>query len=79
MALLASGLCPICCTEPQLAGSPAASMYQYGAGAGIRCDTSVLVHVPAVILLVRGNPPAPGKRTLGAAAGVPRPVPKTCP
>lgn len=78
MALLASGLaaglCPICCTEPQLAGSPAASMYQYGAGAGIRCDTSVLV--PAVTLLVGEAPARREKKTLGGAAGVPRPVPK---
>jgi hypothetical protein len=78
---LAAGLCPICCTEPQVAGSPAASMYQYGACAGIRCDTSVLV--PAVTLLVRETPPARREKKrwpLGGAAGVPRPVPKAaCP
>lgn len=49
-------------------------MYQYGAGAGIRCDTSVLV--PAVTLLVGEAPARREKKTLGGAAGVPRPVPK---
>lgn len=71
---LAAGLCPICCTEPQLAGSPAASMYQYGAGAGIRCDTSVLV--PAVTLLVGETPQHREKRRWAALQGFPVQFPR---
>lgn len=71
---LAAGLCPICCTEPQLAGSPAASMYQYGAGAGIGCDTSVLV--PAATLSVGETPSAPGKRRWAALQGFPVQFPR---
>lgn len=53
-------------------------MYQYGAGAGNVTRLSWYRYMRSV---PRGNPPARrGKKTLGGAAGVPRPVPKAaCP
>ncbi|KAM0524054.1 hypothetical protein ACHAPE_001309 [Trichoderma viride] len=49
-------------------------MYQYGAGAGIGCDTSVLV--PAATLSVGEAPSAPGKRRWAALQGFPVQFPR---